>query len=109
MSKSPSWNSVRAAQLARVMEELLRLDNTMPVVQALMLLYIAGRSGSIPPSGRDIALALDLSEARVSRNLALLETAGLIARRKDDAGFQRNRISPAGAVYLDGLLKMIGD
>lgn len=86
--------------LYRVMEELLRLDDQMPVVQALLFLYVAEHTSQGGKSGIEIAADLGLGQPRVSRNLKLLEDAELIVRHKDQFGALRAVPTKQGQKFL---------
>lgn len=56
----------------------------MPVMQALIFLSIAAQSSrGSPPGGQELAASIGVTESRISRNVTLLEEAGLVERRRD--------------------------
>jgi len=86
------------------MAELLRLDDNMPVIKALIFLHVAAHPGV---SGLEVSEQLRLDPSRVSRNLQGLEEAKLIKREKDEFGSVRNRVSPAGGRFLSSLTRLV--
>jgi DNA-binding MarR family transcriptional regulator len=100
---------LKVQQLSNVMEQFLGLDSNMPVIQALIFLFVASRdlAQGVGPTGQDISEALKLDASRVSRNLARLAEAGLIERERGDMGVKRNTITKTGRKYLDRLTNLI--
>jgi DNA-binding MarR family transcriptional regulator len=101
-----SPRSIAAALgLYRVVEELFAIDSTMPVSQALILMFVASEGGARGLSVTDIAVALDMDLARVSRNLKLLVDQGLVEQQRDPAAFRvkLNRLSPEGDKFVERL------
>ncbi len=106
--QTATQSSLRAAQLARVLEELLSYDEQMPVIQGLMFLYVAAHSHEGEgPTGLDISTALHVQPPRVSRNLALLEDAELIERHKGHQGAKHARVTRKGQQLLERLTGLI--
>jgi DNA-binding MarR family transcriptional regulator len=100
---------LKVQQLSNVMEEFLSLDSNMPVVQALIFLFVASRdlAQGVGPTGQDISEALKIDASRVSRNLARLAEAGLVERERGDMGVKRNTITTTGRKYLNHLTNLI--
>lgn len=105
-SLGPNLGTV--AGLRSLLGELHRLDNTMPVSQALILFYVAGRISN-PPSLREVASALELQESRVSRNCALLEDMGVIGKHRDPLDVRTKFVSltPLGEAFVAKLCGLI--
>lgn len=85
------------------MQELFALDSSMPVSQALILLFIASREGGRAASVTDVAQALDIDMARASRNLKMLADQGLIEQIRHPVEYRvkLSRLSARGSQFLD--------
>jgi DNA-binding MarR family transcriptional regulator len=95
--------STKALGLYRFMQELFALDSSMPVSQALILLFIASREGGQGASVTDVAQALDIDLARASRNLKMLVDQGLVDqfRHPGEYRIRLSRLSEKGGQFLD--------
>jgi len=96
-------NSSKALGLYRVMEELFALDSSMPVSQALILMFVASKADNRGVSVTEVAEALDVDLARASRNLKMLAEQGLIDQHRDPVEYRTkmNKLSNKGARFID--------